>query len=88
MSDTLKYQKVKTRKTHKCFSCYRKFEPGTTMFYWFVVDGGDTNSGYYCLTCDAIIYKKNEDEIDEGYVYNALEKNQTPEDYLNTINHG
>jgi hypothetical protein len=52
------------------------------MFYWFVVDGGDTNSGYYCLTCDAIIHKNNDDEIDGGYVFNALEKNQTPEDYL------
>jgi len=82
MAVTLQNNKVRTRKEHKCFSCFRKFPPKTKMNYWAGIYEGDFNSVYYCNTCDKIMQKDEENEYPEGFVYEMLDKNQTPEDLL------
>ena len=86
---TIEYKSVKTRKIHRCFSCARDFPAGTIMFAWSVVDYGDFNNGYTCDTCDKI-HDINRHDLDDGipedYVFECLDKNQTPEMYLEFLN--
>jgi hypothetical protein len=88
MAHTLKYKGVKTRKSHTCYLCGRKFEPGTEMFYWVAVDSGQINTGYYCNTCHQIVSILPYEDIEnlfEGGLYELMEKCQTPEQYLEEI---
>lgn len=89
MATTLKYTLVKIRKPHYCDACLRKFKVNTQMFYFFVVDNGDSNTGYVCDTCDKILkhFQKHDNcfEWEHGEIDNCLDKGQTPEDYLNEL---
>jgi len=77
---------VKTRNPHKCFSYYRLFDIGTTMRY--TVGTYDVIYGTYsCTTCDKIMdLLPDDDGYPEGYVYEMLELNQTPEILLEKLN--
>ena len=82
---------VKVRKPHKCFSCFREFGNGKQMDKWSGVYDGVWNSGYTCLTCHEIHNHKSIREdfyegIPEGFVHECLEKDQTPEMYLEYLN--
>ena len=85
MAVTLQYKKVRTRKEHQCYSCFRKFEPKTKMNYWAGIYEGDFGSVYWCETCDKIMQLDEEFEYPEGFVHEMLDKNQTPEDLLNSL---
>jgi len=80
---------VTTRKEHKCFSCLRKFPVGTLMhFGTFVHD--DIYSLYTCNTCEKIHGLCYDDFYDgegipQGYVNESLNKDQTPEQYLDEL---
>jgi hypothetical protein len=84
---TLSDKRVKIRKKHRCFSCLRIFDPGVVMRYWTGICDGDFSSVYSCDTCDQImiLVKSDEDYFPEGYVFEMLERNQTPEELLITI---
>lgn len=87
MSETIANKIVKIRKPHQCFSCFRKFEPGTEMRYWCGVYDGDFNSVYCCMTCDQIMERSEPDDdgYPEGFVCYMLEDNQTPEQLLDKM---
>ena len=88
MIHTLHYDKVKTRKEHRCFSCYRKFPIGTLLFRWSSVYDSQVNNGYTCETCHQIHAVTQRwdgfdgEGIPEQYVSECLNKGQTPEQYL------
>lgn len=82
---TLSNKEVKIRKTHQCFSCWRKFLKGTIMLKWASLHEDNFCSGYTCVTCDKIIEKLSPNEsVEEGFVYEILES-LTPENYLKLI---
>lgn len=85
MSTTLKDKEVKIKKERQCFSCYRKFPIGTTMHYWAGIYEGDFSSVYLCLTCQKIMDADSENEFPEGFVYDCLDKGETPEQYLEKL---
>lgn len=87
MSTTLTDKIVVTRKPHVCFSCFRKFPKGTEMRYWSGVSQGDFNSVYSCHTCEKIMDKMEQydDGYPEGFVRDMLEKDQTPEQLLESL---
>jgi hypothetical protein len=77
---------VKIKKPRKCFACLRKSEIGESMVYTTGVVDGDFFALYTCLTCDEILSLSKQDEpFQEGYVNDCLDKNQTPEQYLETL---
>lgn len=84
MSETFTDKIVKIRKPHQCFSCFRKFEPGTEMRYWCGIYDGDFGSVYSCKACNEIMDRcePDDDGYPEGFVAYMLEKDQTPEQLL------
>lgn len=86
---TLDYKQVTIRKSHQCFSCFRQFNPGTILVKWAGTFEGDFCHGYICLTCEQIMNKQPLDSYEEGYaeghVHEQLNKNQTPEEFLETL---
>lgn len=84
---SLKHQKVKIRKPHRCFCCLRVFPKGDMMISWTGIYEGDFNHGYNCLTCEEIMKldKDNYEGFEEGFVANELSKGQSPEDLLNHL---
>lgn len=91
MSTTLTDKIVITRKPHVCFSCLRKFPEGTEMRYWTGMTSDGFNSVYCCETCDKIMDKypwdDDGDGYPEGFVREMLEKDQTPEQLLESLCH-
>ncbi len=75
----------KTRKVHQCSMCYRKFQPGTTMHYWVGIYEGDFCYSRCCVTCQQLIDHSTESEFPEGFVYESLNKDQTPEMLLEDL---
>jgi len=82
MATTLKSKTVITRKDHTCFSCLRKFPSGTKMSYWVGIFEFDFCASYSCMTCVEIMNSTNEVEFPEGFVYEMLNKGETPEDLI------
>lgn len=82
MATTLKQEIVRIRKPRKCLFCYRHFPIKTPMYYWVGVYEGVFQSHYHCLTCQEIIEKSDEYEFEEGYVFNSLDPDETPEQLL------
>lgn len=87
MAQTLSYKQVKTKKRHLCFSCLRYFPLNTLMYKWSCIYEGDFNYGYTCSTCDELHELSGENEFEEGFVREGLDKNQTPEQLLEKIKH-
>lgn len=58
MGNILSTKKVKTRKPHVCFGCGRKFQEGTDMHKYFIVDDDGAWGSYLCRTCEEI-YQNN-----------------------------
>ena len=85
MATVLKDKIVTTRKEHRCFACLRKFPAGTEMNYWFIAAGYDTGGGYTCETCQQIMGQIDLDEYYDGFVLESLNKDQTPEQYLQEL---
>jgi hypothetical protein len=87
MSITLTNKIVQIRKPHICFSCLRKFEIGSKMRYWSGICEGDFGSSYCCIICDTIIdlLDIEEDYYPEGYVDEMLNKDETPEQFLDNL---
>lgn len=80
---TLSEKIVTIKKKRQCFSCYRIFEIGEKMSYWVGICEGDFTTSYSCLTCKEIMSKsKGEDYFPEGFVFEMLEKGQTPENLV------
>lgn len=89
MGEQLKNKDVKIRKEQRCFSCWRKFPPGTTMNYWAGVYEGDFCAVYSCITCQGIMrYQEPGEEggYPEFFVAYQLRDGQTPEDLLQELN--
>ena len=86
MSTSLKSVIVKTKKQHQCFSCLRIFPSNTKMNYSAGIYEGDFSAGYSCMTCVDIMNRcEHESEgYSEGFVREMLEKDQTPEQLLET----
>lgn len=89
--DILSDKIVITRKKHVCNACGRVFEKGTKMRTQVNTYDG-IGTWRTCATCDKLITNFPEhfkDEYDgsfhEGCVYEALERGQTPEDYLSAL---
>jgi hypothetical protein len=88
---SLKYKKIKTKKSHLCFSCIKRFAENTIMINWEGIYNGDFNSGYTCLTCEEIIAINTKLKAVEygvvgyGYVNEMLSKEITPEMVLETL---
>ena len=56
------------------------------MRYWSGLHEGDFGAFYSCNTCEKIIDKlPSEDGIPEGYVNEMLNKDQSPEQFLETL---
>lgn len=85
MTTILKDLNLKIRKQHTCFSCLRKFPPGTIMRYQACIYEGDFCTTYTCDTCQDIMSISNEHEWEEGFVDNQLEHLQTPEELLSYL---
>ena len=69
--ETINQKTVKTRKTHPCSGCLRKFPSGTTMELSTSVDGSDIFSSYWCDVCAKVMSSWHADdlqEIEEGGV--------------------
>jgi len=82
---SLTNKKVIIRKEHRCFSCLRRFPIKTNMMYWSCIYDGDFNNGYTCITCEEIMNKCKDDAEDgypEGFVFEMLNENETPEERL------
>lgn len=77
---TLSHRLIKkTRKPHKCLLCLRQIPAASSMMYWVGKYEGDFCYSYSCMTCDEITKYGHEHEFCEGYVYEMLDKNETPE---------
>lgn len=85
MGTVLKNKVVTTRKTHQCFSCFRKFPEGSKMHYYAGIYEGGFSSVYACSTCVEIMRMHTEDGYPEGYVSEMLNTRQTPEELLEEI---
>lgn len=83
---TLSSKNVKTKKEHTCYSCGRPFPKGTKMNYWAGLYEGDFCAVYSCMTCVEIMNMSDETAFPEGYVYEILDKGQTPEQFLEQCN--
>jgi len=90
--DILSDKLVITRKKHRCSACGRVFEKGTKM-QTQVNTGDGIQVWRTCPTCTELLTKywsKFEDDYDhicyEFCVNEALEKGQTPEELLASLN--
>lgn len=86
----LKDKIVKTRVTHRCHGCMRKFQPGSIMNYWTCIDGSDIYSSYTCQTCKEIMQLSARDYpagFPEAFLADYLPDGgiTTPEQYLNFL---
>ncbi len=86
----LQTKAVKVRKNRQCFSCLRVFPIGTQMTYQANIYEGDFCQVYWCETCGSIMNKFNgtdtaSEGFPEGFVFEGLNKGQTPEDYLKAM---
>ena len=54
MAEILSSKTVKTRTSHICFGCGRRFATGTEMRRESVADGGTVFTAYLCDSCQAI----------------------------------
>jgi len=70
--DILLSKIVKTRKTHNCWGCMRKFDKGEEMLLVTGVDGGFINSVHWCKVCQEFSDTLPNDEISEGLEYGDL----------------
>lgn len=59
---SLRYDKVKTRKPHRCFGCAKLFSSGRVLYSCAWVDGRDFAHGYVCMRCAAYLRKHKMDE--------------------------
>lgn len=84
MSETIRQNRVITRKTHNCILCLRNFPAGTEMVYWFGKFADEIQSNYSCLTCHEIVIARKEFEFEEGHVFELLSdfRFDTPEALL------
>jgi hypothetical protein len=88
---SLKYKQIKTKKSHLCFSCLKRFPANVTMVYWTGIYNGDFNSGYTCLTCEEIIAINTKLKavecgvVEYGFVNEMLSKETTPEMILENL---
>lgn len=62
MSRYLKYECVKTRKSHICFGCGRNFEAKSKMVSAACIDDRELSSFYLCETCSDIVSKMRYDD--------------------------
>lgn len=86
MVTVLKSKNVVTKKQHQCLTCLRLFPSNTKMNYWAGLYEGDFNSHYCCMTCVEILNMTGDTEWGEGYVKEMIDKDQTPEQLLETLN--
>jgi hypothetical protein len=88
---SLKHKRVKTKKSHLCFSCLKKFPQNTVMVNWAGIYMGDFNSGYTCLTCEEIIVISAKNSrldggaVEFGFVNEMTSKEITPEMILENL---
>ena len=78
----LKNRNVKTKREHQCFSCLRKFPPGTEMRYLVCTCENDFYTTHTCKICQEIMDLLKEYNWEEDYVDVQLNKSQTPEELL------
>lgn len=64
----LKDKNVKTRKTHTCFGCLRKFPAGTAMNYIVSVWEGEFSAEYWCMTCRDFIGTMSHGDLEDGFM--------------------
>jgi uncharacterized protein (DUF2344 family) len=90
--DILSDKTVKTNKPHMCFGCGRKFEKGTKMRRQVNTCDGICVV-YSCKTCDELMTKHPKlfwddmlEMFNEFCVNESLEKGQTPEELLASLN--
>jgi hypothetical protein len=82
---------VTTRKRHKCSACGRFFDKGTQMRTQ-VNTFDSIQTWRECPTCHELISKHGSHFVDEDGIYwmncvnDALTKNQTPEQLLDSLN--
>jgi len=88
--DILSDKIVKTRKPHICSACSRRFEAGSKMRRQ-VNNGDGLVTWYECETCIQLLTRHRK-EFDDGYnvcwmncVDDSLERGQTPEDLLRSL---
>lgn len=64
----LTHKEVITRKSHFCFGCSRKFNPGSQMTVTTAIEDGRFDKLYWCPTCNEWFnrYHKYDDLISEG----------------------
>lgn len=83
MTTCLKSKNVKILKPRICFACQRKFPVGSKMNYYVGIFDGDFQTSYSCPACVEIMNAfESPDGYEEGFVKEMLEKDQTPEQYV------
>lgn len=75
----------KTHKVHQCIMCYRKFQPGVTMHYFVGKCEGDFCYSHTCEACQELINHSSEREFPEGFIFEILGKDETPEMVLEDL---
>ena len=93
MEEVSPLKKVKTRKSHVCFGCNRKFEKGTEM-YTQTLKEDDIYTLHTCETCQTLFNEYNElfEDVSEGVLHEQCvvdlcsEMNvKTPEDLIKKL---
>ncbi len=95
---TVKDKIVLTRKEHRCFACWRKFPPKTSMNYNVSISDDGLYDCYSCPTCQLLmveygehLYNECEGVYDEQCVIEAMDyfgKQKSPEDLLESLRNG
>ena len=67
MSTILRWQKVETRKPHRCFGCAKEYPPKSKMINSSYADGGTVYSCYWCKTCEEYMHRNFESGDETGY---------------------
>jgi len=76
----------KSRKPHQCSGCERVFPIGTKLHYQRIADDC-LYTVWTCETCEALKahIEPEEGRWDHGYVSNTLNRGETPESLLATL---
>ena len=71
MSEILRWQTRKTRKSHQCFGCGKVYPPDSTIVSSAYADGGTVFSAYWCETCQEYMHQhfRYGDETGEGEIF-------------------
>lgn len=91
--EILKDKVVKTRISHNCFCCGRKFDKGSMMWHQVNVYEGFLNSNHTCVTCKILIREYPTIFMEYGIIeqygilYHIKERglNETPEEMLENL---